>query len=160
AVAERAPGHVPDHLPHEHFEFFRIDVHSSLHFLAERLAQQRPPSNPSNVKKPVAGGRLLERRVRPGRTTDHGVPGEPLNACSAASNILPYIIRIWIFSLNAAHGERKIANSWSPRTFSLVNSRSASCLICVTRRRNGRNCSGSVTSICSNSTVSVRAMKS
>src|SRR5262249_42017893 len=36
AVAERAPGHVPDHLPHEHFEFFRIDVHSSLHFLAER----------------------------------------------------------------------------------------------------------------------------
>jgi hypothetical protein len=31
---------VPDHLPHEHFEFFRIDVHSSLHFLAEQQAHQ------------------------------------------------------------------------------------------------------------------------
>src|SRR5262249_62263035 len=43
AVAERAPGHVPDHLPHEHSEFFRIDVHSSLHFLAER------PSSPAGA---------------------------------------------------------------------------------------------------------------
>jgi hypothetical protein len=37
AVAERAPSHVPDHFPHEPFEFFRIYVHSSLHAKDPRI---------------------------------------------------------------------------------------------------------------------------
>jgi hypothetical protein len=84
---------VPDHLPHEHFEFCRIDVHGSLHFLAERIfaaMTARTTTTTPNAAAPTTAlaGLILaidlgkyksvgERRPAAGLVTLRAGPGNP-----------------------------------------------------------------------------------